>query len=79
MKWCCGADVAVVGLAGQPDHVVFNLCLTVWFLRMRASLFVNLVAMRSALSSRTNPPVHLTDANLRLLQKSVYLFHSAHS
>ena len=46
---------------------------------MRASLFVNLVAMRAAMSKRINPPVHLADENLDKLQKAVYLFHSAHS
>lgn len=48
-------------------------------LRLRAAVFVNLVAMRRALSCPTNSFLSLTLANLSVLQRANYLFHSAHN
>lgn len=48
-------------------------------LRLRAAVFVNLVAMRRALSCSTNSFLSLTPANLSTLQRANYLFHAAHN
>jgi hypothetical protein len=48
-------------------------------LRLRAAVFVNLVAMRAAMSDSSNTGVKLTDSNLQMLQRANYLFHSAHN
>ena len=47
--------------------------------RLRAAIFVNLVAMRKALSCPSNGVTALTDSNLTILQRANYLFHAAHN
>ena len=47
--------------------------------RLRAAVFVNLVAMRRAMTCPTNRHAQLQAANLECLQKSCYLFHAAHN
>ncbi|CAL1127365.1 unnamed protein product [Cladocopium goreaui] len=49
------------------------------FSMLRAAVFVNLVAMRAAMSDSSNTGVKLTDSNLQMLQRANYLFHSAHN
>lgn len=48
-------------------------------LRLRASVFINLVAMRSFMSDSRNSKIRLTEENLEGLQRACYLFHSAHT
>ena len=45
--------------------------------RIRASLFVNLVAMREFMSSKSNGVVTMSAANLHGLRRANYLFHAA--
>lgn len=52
---------------------------TLWYVRMRAAVFVNLVMMRRAMSSRENGHLSLSPRNLDVLRKANYLFHSAHN
>ena len=42
-------------------------------------MFVNLVAMRSCMSSTLNPGALLTERNLSVLQRANVLFHAAHN
>lgn len=49
------------------------------YLRMRAAIFINLVAMRRALSAANNEFLSLAPSNLEAFQKANYLFHSAHN
>ena len=46
---------------------------------MRAAVFVNLVTMRKVMDHGGNGHVQLAPCNLEILQKSNYLFHSAHN
>ena len=46
-------------------------------LRLRASIFVNLVAMRSAMSRHRNGLVCLTPENLSLIKRANYILHCA--
>ena len=48
-------------------------------LRLRAAVFVNLVTMRKVMDHGGNGHVQLAPCNLEILQKSNYLFHSAHN
>ncbi len=45
--------------------------------RLRAAVFVNLVAMRSAMSRHRNGLVSLTDENQTLLKRANYILHCA--
>mmetsp|Transcript_69496 Transcript_69496/g.153337 ORF Transcript_69496/g.153337 Transcript_69496/m.153337 type:complete len:153 (+) Transcript_69496:140-598(+) len=47
--------------------------------QMRAAVFVNLVTMRKVMDHGGNGHVQLAPCNLEILQKSNYLFHSAHN
>ena len=47
--------------------------------RLRAAVFVNLVAMRDAISNKINDFPVLREENLRILQTASYLWHSAHN
>ena len=48
-------------------------------LRLRAAVFVNLVAMRDAMSLSNNPTTLLTKPNLEQLRKACFLFHAAYN
>ena len=49
------------------------------WLRLRAAVFVNLVAMREAISNKINNGPVLRDENLQVLQRATFLWHSAHN
>ena len=49
------------------------------YLRLRASLFVNLVAMRSSMSRDRNAGPVLDVENRSVLTRSIFLLHSAHN
>lgn len=64
------------GIAGRSKFV--SSCFQCWP-RLRASIFVNLVAMRDAISKRNNDGPVLRSENLKALQTASYLWHSAHN
>ena len=47
--------------------------------RLRAALFVNLVAMRRAMKHPSNGHVTMAAENLATLQRANWLFHAAHN
>ena len=60
----------------------FNLLrfLSVRGLRLRAAIFVNLVAMRASMSRKRNPGrLLMSPENLRILQSACFLYHCAHN
>ena len=59
--------LTLLGVCLQGKHV----------LRLRASIFVNLAAMRSCMSKNRNQGCLLSAENLSILCRSNYLFHSA--
>ena len=92
MAWicdCAGGREETTWWTCSVSRLVFLICLHVslvffWkhplpLLRLRAAVFVNLVAMRAAMSDSSNTGVKLTDSNLQMLQRANYLFHSAHN
>lgn len=60
------------------DMLLNGACDADW-VRLRAALFVNLVAMRSCMNRSRNNLVTLTEENRVLLQRANYLFHCAHN
>ena len=78
---------ALFGLeTSRVELFVLCVCFSLWDTvsvgdrpRLRASLFVNLVAMRSCLSKDRNPGALLTPENRSILVRSNFLLHSAHS
>ena len=52
---------------------------SVSFVRLRASVFVNLVLMRECLNRHHNTGIVLTKETLKVLQTANYLFHAAHN
>lgn len=64
------------GIAGGSKFVSINF--QSWS-RLRAAIFVNLVAMRDAISKRNNDGPVLRGQNLKALQTASYLWHSAHN
>ena len=93
MAWicdCAGGREETTWWTCSVSRLVFLICLhyvsLVFFWkhplplpRLRAAVFVNLVAMRAAMSDSSNTGVKLTDSNLQMLQRANYLFHSAHN
>ncbi|CAL1132352.1 unnamed protein product [Cladocopium goreaui] len=67
-KWLESVTVLVAERKPHDEHA-----------QLRAAVFVNLVAMRAAMSDSSNTGVKLTDSNLQMLQRANYLFHSAHN
>lgn len=68
-----------------PEEFCFQIARLLWqysfaSLRLRASLFVNLVAMRSCMSRRRNAVGFLlSEHNLAVLQRCNFLMHCAHA
>lgn len=63
------------GAQKQNIRLVGIMC---WnLLRLRAAVFVNLVAMRSCVSRSRNVSCILTPQNLSILQRANFLLHSA--
>ena len=80
-QWACWVALTDIWrflvwmLRDVPSFVFFGV--NYHYPRIRASLFVNLVAMREFMSSKSNGVVSMSAANLHGLRRANYLFHAA--
>lgn len=92
-KWLKGITLSIAAQRPNDTHAALHvyiwkgivLLLLFWFclllsssaLRLRAAVFVNLVAMRESMNKRANPFCLLSAQNLSILKRANFLYHAA--
>ena len=83
-QWLMGLSVAAASRNPDDWHAQSLACTSClhflqksWKQRLRASVFINLVKMREAISMNANKHCTLSRANIQKLQESSYLYHAA--